>query len=412
MAHRRRARPDVRRRGRRRPGAVAMGRPAPRCVDAGPVRERLAPPLRGHRPVRRRAVPARSGSRARPHDADRATVARPAGDRRSDDSEHVPVLRVLLHHHADRGAGDAADRHPAASGGVGRSGLLHAGHLDHDRPHALLRPGADRLFPGGLPPRPALLIRQAAGRVGRGGPGAPGQLPADRNLGRQVGRARQRDVDAPQSSVRDDGSRADAGRVDRRETSRPRGPSHAAGRAAARVADPAHADREADHDALPLRHGIDRRPEQPGRRPATADLRGPHLLSDRAGAAACRRHWRSAPRRRADVTSGRHDHGGGSALQHLHVPVLSLRGLRVDRRDRLRVDRRAGERRRLRIARRRRASPAALLAIAQISGAIVLSIFVNKFNNTASWYILFTSLLPFLVGGYLRTRRPASAVAR
>ena len=64
------------------------------------------------------------------------------------------------------------------------------------------------------------------------------------------------------------------------------------------------------------------------------------------------------------------------------------------------------------IARRRRASPAALLAIAQVSGAIVLSIFVNKFNNTASWYILITSLLPFLVGGYLRARRPASAVAR
>jgi hypothetical protein len=53
------------------------------------------------------------------------------------------------------------------------------------------------------------------------------------------------------------------------------------------------------------------------------------------------------------------------------------------------------------VVQRRRASPAALLAMAQISGAIVLSIFVNKFNNTASWYILCGSLLPFLVARLL-----------
>jgi hypothetical protein len=64
------------------------------------------------------------------------------------------------------------------------------------------------------------------------------------------------------------------------------------------------------------------------------------------------------------------------------------------------------------VAQRRRASPAALLAIAQVSGAVVLSIFVNKFNNTASWYILLCSLLPFVAGRFLQARRPAPAAAR
>jgi hypothetical protein len=63
-------------------------------------------------------------------------------------------------------------------------------------------------------------------------------------------------------------------------------------------------------------------------------------------------------------------------------------------------------------ARRRRASPAALLAIAQISGAIVLSIFVNKFNNTASWYILVCSLLPFLAGRFLPVKPRGPGLAR
>jgi hypothetical protein len=56
---------------------------------------------------------------------------------------------------------------------------------------------------------------------------------------------------------------------------------------------------------------------------------------------------------------------------------------------------------------RRRSSPAALLALAQISVGLVLSIFVNKFNNTASWYILLASLLPFAASAFTRARRAA-----
>jgi hypothetical protein len=48
-------------------------------------------------------------------------------------------------------------------------------------------------------------------------------------------------------------------------------------------------------------------------------------------------------------------------------------------------------------ARRRRGEPIALLLIGHLYSALLLSIFVNKFNNTASWYILCWSLLPFAV---------------
>ena len=47
--------------------------------------------------------------------------------------------------------------------------------------------------------------------------------------------------------------------------------------------------------------------------------------------------------------------------------------------------------------RRRRRHGLALTAIAHLSIALALSIFVNKFNNTASWYIALMSLMPFVI---------------
>ncbi len=62
-----------------------------------------------------------------------------------------------------------------------------------------------------------------------------------------------------------------------------------------------------------------------------------------------------------------------------------------------------------RFARRRRWDPVALLLTGQVSLALLLSIFVNKFNNTASWYILALSLAPFIAArvGLVR-RRPTA----
>lgn len=45
-----------------------------------------------------------------------------------------------------------------------------------------------------------------------------------------------------------------------------------------------------------------------------------------------------------------------------------------------------------------------LLTMGHLSMALVLSVFVNKFNNTASWYIYFWSCAPLLAGSVLRRR--------
>ncbi len=49
------------------------------------------------------------------------------------------------------------------------------------------------------------------------------------------------------------------------------------------------------------------------------------------------------------------------------------------------------------VFRSRRQSPVHLLLMAHLSTALVLSVFVNKFNNTASWYIAVATVLPFLM---------------
>jgi hypothetical protein len=59
-------------------------------------------------------------------------------------------------------------------------------------------------------------------------------------------------------------------------------------------------------------------------------------------------------------------------------------------------------------ARRDRRSADGLLIVGQISTALLLTVFVNKFNNTAWWYILGATLLPFAIE---RLRRPAAPVA-
>lgn len=58
-------------------------------------------------------------------------------------------------------------------------------------------------------------------------------------------------------------------------------------------------------------------------------------------------------------------------------------------------------------ARRCRESALAMLLIGNLSVAVVLSIFVNKFNNTASWYIALATVLPLLVAD-MRRRQPTS----
>jgi hypothetical protein len=56
-------------------------------------------------------------------------------------------------------------------------------------------------------------------------------------------------------------------------------------------------------------------------------------------------------------------------------------------------------------ARAARDSPARLLVVSQVTLALALSIFVNKFNNTASWYILLWSIAPFVAtDGLARAR--------
>jgi hypothetical protein len=52
-----------------------------------------------------------------------------------------------------------------------------------------------------------------------------------------------------------------------------------------------------------------------------------------------------------------------------------------------------------------RQSPLHLLVVAQASVGLALSIFVNKFNNTASWYVLALTAAPFLVPGAARRLR-------
>ena len=61
-----------------------------------------------------------------------------------------------------------------------------------------------------------------------------------------------------------------------------------------------------------------------------------------------------------------------------------------------------------------RSSPLHLLVLGQVSMALTLSVFVNKFNNTATWYVLTVTVLPFLATVSLdcmldrvRTNRPA-----
>jgi hypothetical protein len=51
-----------------------------------------------------------------------------------------------------------------------------------------------------------------------------------------------------------------------------------------------------------------------------------------------------------------------------------------------------------------RSSAPLLLAMGHLSGALVLSIFISRFNNTAAWYVAFFSMLPFV-----RIRLPAAA---
>jgi hypothetical protein len=60
--------------------------------------------------------------------------------------------------------------------------------------------------------------------------------------------------------------------------------------------------------------------------------------------------------------------------------------------------------------RRDRASPVALLVAGQLSTALALTFFVNKFNSTAFWYVLAWTLVPFAAGAVrdrVRGRRRA-----
>jgi len=54
---------------------------------------------------------------------------------------------------------------------------------------------------------------------------------------------------------------------------------------------------------------------------------------------------------------------------------------------------------------RRRESPLYLLVSGQIATALTLSVFVNKFNNTASWYLLAATLAPFVAVRWFGNRR-------
>jgi hypothetical protein len=63
----------------------------------------------------------------------------------------------------------------------------------------------------------------------------------------------------------------------------------------------------------------------------------------------------------------------------------------------------------VRVARR---SPPHLLVAAHTTTALVLSIFVNKFNNTAWWYILLFSVAPFVVSRWLERVPTTGSAAR
>lgn len=58
-------------------------------------------------------------------------------------------------------------------------------------------------------------------------------------------------------------------------------------------------------------------------------------------------------------------------------------------------------------ARRRRESVVAMLLMGHVSVALILSIFVNKFNNTASWYIALATVAPLVIA-QVRQRRSAA----
>jgi hypothetical protein len=60
------------------------------------------------------------------------------------------------------------------------------------------------------------------------------------------------------------------------------------------------------------------------------------------------------------------------------------------------------------LMRAHRSSPMYLILMAHVSTALVLSVFVNKFNNTASWYVAVATLLPFVVA----SRRPDALTPR
>jgi hypothetical protein len=49
------------------------------------------------------------------------------------------------------------------------------------------------------------------------------------------------------------------------------------------------------------------------------------------------------------------------------------------------------------LLRKQRESPVRLLVMCHVATALVLTAFVNKFNNTASWYIALATLAPFAV---------------
>lgn len=57
------------------------------------------------------------------------------------------------------------------------------------------------------------------------------------------------------------------------------------------------------------------------------------------------------------------------------------------------------------IARQRRDSPVLLLLMAHLSTALVLSVFVNKFNNTATWYVTVATVAPFALAALRRAGR-------
>jgi hypothetical protein len=58
---------------------------------------------------------------------------------------------------------------------------------------------------------------------------------------------------------------------------------------------------------------------------------------------------------------------------------------------------------------KRRSSPLHLLMLSQVTMALALSIFVNKFSNTAAWYIFILTTVPFWGAGLVaRVRRPVA----